>query len=62
MYGKKKHAMDPKPVLLNQASNKQELTCWENILITYALTLFIIPLYNSNFRGIQFYPINQILF
>jgi Cytochrome b subunit of the bc complex len=24
--------------------------------------LFIIPLYNSSFRGIQFYPINQILF
>ena len=24
--------------------------------------LFIIPLYNSNFRGIQFYPLNQILF
>jgi len=24
--------------------------------------LFIIPLYNSNFRGNQFYPINQILF
>nr|YP_009250309.1 cytochrome b [Panchlora nivea]AMW91064.1 cytochrome b [Panchlora nivea] len=24
--------------------------------------LFIMPLYNSNFRGIQFYPINQILF
>nr|YP_010946867.1 cytochrome b [Rhabdoblatta similsinuata]WGO57624.1 cytochrome b [Rhabdoblatta similsinuata] len=24
--------------------------------------LFIMPLYNSNFRGIQFYPFNQILF
>nr|WGO58079.1 cytochrome b [Rhabdoblatta omei] len=24
--------------------------------------LFIMPLYNSNFRGIQFYPMNQILF
>nr|WGO58053.1 cytochrome b [Rhabdoblatta incisa] len=24
--------------------------------------LFIMPLYNSNFRGMQFYPINQILF
>ena len=26
--------MDHKPVLLKQASNKQELTNWENILIT----------------------------
>ena len=26
--------MDRKPVLLKQASNKQELTNWENILIT----------------------------
>ena len=26
--------MDSKPVLLKQASNKQELTNWENILIT----------------------------
>ena len=26
--------MDRKPVLLHQASNKQELTNWENILIT----------------------------
>ena len=26
--------MDCKPVLLRQASNKQELTNWENILIT----------------------------
>ena len=33
MYGKKKHAMDHKPVLLKQAANKQELTNWENILI-----------------------------
>nr|YP_010946828.1 cytochrome b [Rhabdoblatta atra]WGO57585.1 cytochrome b [Rhabdoblatta atra] len=24
--------------------------------------LFIMPLYNSNFRGIQFYPLNQIMF
>nr|YP_010620965.1 cytochrome b [Hebardina concinna]WAX39309.1 cytochrome b [Hebardina concinna] len=24
--------------------------------------LFIMPMYNSNFRGMQFYPINQILF
>ena len=31
---KEKHAMDCKPVLLKQASNKQELTNWENILIT----------------------------
>jgi hypothetical protein len=30
----RKHAMDHKPVLLKQASNKQELTNWENILIT----------------------------
>ena len=30
---KEKHAMDHKPVLLKQASNKQELTNWENILI-----------------------------
>ena len=28
---KEKHAMDRKPVLLKQASNKQELTNWENI-------------------------------
>ena len=26
--------MDHKPVLLKQAPNKQELTIWENILIT----------------------------
>ena len=31
---KQKHAMDHKPVLLKQAANKQELTNWENILIT----------------------------
>ena len=31
---KEKHAMDLKPVLLKQASNKQELTNWENNLIT----------------------------
>ena len=30
---KEKHAMDHKPVLLKQASNKQELKNWENILI-----------------------------
>ena len=30
---KVRHAMDHKPVLLKQASNKQELN-WENILIT----------------------------
>ena len=30
----RKHTMDHKPVLLKQASNKQELTNWENILIT----------------------------
>jgi hypothetical protein len=30
----KKHAIYPKPVLLKQASNKQDLTNWENILIT----------------------------
>ena len=29
---KEKHAMDRKPVLLKKASNKQELTNWENIL------------------------------
>ena len=28
---KEKHAMDHKPVLLKQVSNKQELTNWENI-------------------------------
>ena len=31
---KEKHAMDHKTVLLKQAANKQELTNWENILIT----------------------------
>ena len=31
---KVKYAMDCKPVLLKQASKKQELTNWENILIT----------------------------
>ena len=31
---KEKHAIDRKPVLLEQASNKHELTNWENILIT----------------------------
>jgi hypothetical protein len=31
---KEKHAMDRKPVLLKQTSNKQELTDWENILVT----------------------------
>ena len=30
---KEKHAMDHKPVLLKQASNKLELTNWGNILI-----------------------------
>ena len=30
----RKHAKDRKPVLLKQAANKQELTNWENILIT----------------------------
>ena len=34
---KEKHAMDHKPVLLKQASNKEELTNWENILITKKL-------------------------
>jgi hypothetical protein len=29
---KEKHEMDHKPVLLKQASNKQELTNWENIM------------------------------
>ena len=31
---KEKHAMDHKPVLLKQTSNKQKLTNWENILVT----------------------------
>jgi hypothetical protein len=31
---KQKHTMGHKPVLLKQAPNKQELTNWENILIT----------------------------
>ena len=31
---KEKQVMDLKPVPLKQASNKQELTTWENILIT----------------------------
>ena len=31
---KEQHAVDHKPVLLKQAANKQELTNWENILIT----------------------------
>ena len=31
---KEKLTMDHKPVLLKEASNKQELTNWENILIT----------------------------
>ena len=31
---KEKHAMDRKLVLLKKASNKQQLTNWENILIT----------------------------
>ena len=31
---KEKHTMDHKPVLLKKAANKQELTNWENILIT----------------------------
>jgi len=39
---KEKHTMDPKPVLLKQASNKQ-LTNWENILITKTnIALFIL--------------------
>ena len=29
---KEKHMMDHKPIQLKQASNKQELTNWENIL------------------------------
>ena len=43
---KQKHAMDHKPVLLKQASKKQELTNWENILITKnkdCITSFEIP-------------------
>lgn len=31
------------------------------LVISIAI-LFILPLYTSNFRGIQFYPINQVLF
>nr|AVN68064.1 cytochrome b [Polyzosteria viridissima] len=31
-------------------------------LVLSIAILFIMPLYNSNFRGIQFYPINQMLF
>ena len=31
---KEKHSMDRKSVVLKQASNKQELTNWENILKT----------------------------
>lgn len=31
-------------------------------LVLSIAILFIIPLYNSNFRGMQFYPINQIIF
>ena len=30
---KEKHAIGDKPALLMQASNKQELTNWENILM-----------------------------
>ena len=43
---KEKHVMDHKPVLLKQRSNKQELTNWENLLITkktnYIIN-FVIP-------------------
>ena len=38
------------------------LTCDVIALVLSIAILFIIPLYNSSFRGIQFYPINQILF
>nr|WGO57988.1 cytochrome b [Pseudophoraspis clavellata] len=31
-------------------------------LVMSIVILFILPLFNSSFRGIQFYPINQILF
>nr|WAX39361.1 cytochrome b [Neostylopyga rhombifolia] len=31
-------------------------------LVLSIAILFIMPLYNSNFRGLQFYPINQIMF
>nr|AVN68094.1 cytochrome b [Blattella lituricollis] len=31
-------------------------------LVMSIAILFILPLYSSNFRGMQFYPINQILF
>nr|YP_054494.1 cytochrome b [Periplaneta fuliginosa]BAD32640.1 cytochrome b [Periplaneta fuliginosa] len=31
-------------------------------LVLSIAILFIMPLYNSNFRGMQFYPINQIMF
>ena len=34
-----KHAMDRKSVLLKQASNKQELTNWENTLIKKKIVL-----------------------
>ena len=35
---KEKHAIDCKAILLKQASNKQKLTNWENILITKNLS------------------------
>nr|YP_009114121.1 cytochrome b [Euphaea yayeyamana]AHC02119.1 cytochrome b [Euphaea yayeyamana] len=31
-------------------------------LVMSIAILFILPLYNSNFKGLQFYPINQMLF
>nr|YP_009539548.1 cytochrome b [Periplaneta brunnea]AYF57432.1 cytochrome b [Periplaneta brunnea] len=31
-------------------------------LVMSIAILFIMPLYNSNFRGMQFYPINQVMF
>nr|YP_010946958.1 cytochrome b [Sigmella ectobioides]WGO57715.1 cytochrome b [Sigmella ectobioides] len=31
-------------------------------LVMSIMILFIMPLYNSNFKGMQFYPLNQILF
>ena len=38
---KEKHTLDHKPVLLKQASNKQELTNWKDILITKSKYLSI---------------------
>ena len=59
MYGKKKNVMGHIPVLLKQATNKLELTNWENALVTKETktALFEIPLPDNLTRKLILYPV-----